>query len=511
MGTFNDYPTATPQDDDLIPFQRTPFGSGDSFSTTPELLKGYLGLDVPDHQILFGNEGEIVSTPDFTYDEVTQLLTVDSIKLSGLTSPGVLHNNVNGEVSSSLIVNADIAAAAGIVDSKLATIATAGKVSNSATTATSANTASAIVARDSSGNFNAGTITASLIGNASTATSATTAGTAINFSGSLSGNVTGPQSATVIAPDVITNAMINSAAAIADSKLAQITTASKVANSATTATNANNPSTIVARDASGNFSAGTITANLSGNATTSTTSTNFSGSLGGDVGGTQGATVVQPGVITNAKLAQMAENSIKGNDTGGTADAKDLTVSEVKTLLGIVGSVTIADTQIGFGDASGNIAGSANFTWNNSTLVLSLANNSEINLGNSLSARKVVLYDPGAGNDFQYFGFGITAGQTDYIVSSTSNNHVFYAATSTSARQELAQIRGNGRFSIGVGTPSASTIFQVSSTTQGSIAMPKMTTTNINNISSPTEGITAYDTTTHQWKGYNGTSWVILG
>jgi hypothetical protein len=52
--------------------------------------------------------------------------------------------------------------------------------------ATSANTASAIVARDASGNFSAGTITATLSGNASTATSATsatTATTATNLSG----------------------------------------------------------------------------------------------------------------------------------------------------------------------------------------------------------------------------------------------------------------------------------------------------------------------------------------
>jgi microcystin-dependent protein len=60
------------------------------------------------------------------------------------------------------IVDADVSASAGISDTKLATIATAGKVSNSATTATSANTANAIVARDASGNFSAGTITASV-------------------------------------------------------------------------------------------------------------------------------------------------------------------------------------------------------------------------------------------------------------------------------------------------------------------------------------------------------------
>jgi hypothetical protein len=65
------------------------------------------------------------------------------------------------------IVDADISASAGIVDTKLDTIATAGKVSNSATTATNANTASAIVARDGSGNFSAGTITAALTGAAS--------------------------------------------------------------------------------------------------------------------------------------------------------------------------------------------------------------------------------------------------------------------------------------------------------------------------------------------------------
>ena len=57
------------------------------------------------------------------------------------------------------IVNADINASAGIVDTKLATISTALKVSNSATTATDANTASAIVARDASGNFIAGKAT----------------------------------------------------------------------------------------------------------------------------------------------------------------------------------------------------------------------------------------------------------------------------------------------------------------------------------------------------------------
>ncbi len=119
--------------------------------------------------------------------------------IDGFTTPGVVHNDASGNLSSSLVTNNDIIANAGITDSKLATITTAGKVANSATTATSANTPSTIVLRDSSGNFSAGTITASLNGNATTAT------TAVNFSGSLAGEVTGPQTNTVVTNAVSTD------------------------------------------------------------------------------------------------------------------------------------------------------------------------------------------------------------------------------------------------------------------------------------------------------------------
>ena len=85
----------------------------------------------------------------------------------GTTAWASLAYQAAANIVDGTIVNADINASAGIVDTKLATIATAGKVSNSATTATDANTASAIVARDASGNFTAGTITAALTGAAS--------------------------------------------------------------------------------------------------------------------------------------------------------------------------------------------------------------------------------------------------------------------------------------------------------------------------------------------------------
>ena len=105
-----------------------------------------------------------------------------------------------------------------------------------------------------------GTWSISVTGNAGTVTT----------NANLTGDVTSTGNATSIAAGVIVNADINTSAAIADTKLATISTAGKVTNSATTATNANTASAIVARDASGNFSAGTITATLTGNASTAT-------------------------------------------------------------------------------------------------------------------------------------------------------------------------------------------------------------------------------------------------
>ncbi len=75
------------------------------------------------------------------------------ITIPSLNANGIVHNSSGGVLSTSLIVNADITNAT-IANSKLATIA-------------SINTSGAIVVRDGSGNFSAGTITASLTGHAS--------------------------------------------------------------------------------------------------------------------------------------------------------------------------------------------------------------------------------------------------------------------------------------------------------------------------------------------------------
>jgi hypothetical protein len=128
------------------------------------------------------------------------IVTTAKIANLGVTTAKLADSSVtSAKIVDDTIVNADINSAAAIVDTKLATIATAGKVSNSATTATNANTASAIVARDASGNFSAGTITATLSGNASTSSSCSgNAATATNvaYSGLTGGVPTWNQNTT---------------------------------------------------------------------------------------------------------------------------------------------------------------------------------------------------------------------------------------------------------------------------------------------------------------------------
>lgn len=165
--------------------------------------------------------------------------------------------------------------------------------------ATSANTVSKVVARDSSGNFSAGTITAALSGNATTATSATTAtnlsggsagtipyqsasGTTVQLAAGTSGYFLKSNGAGAPSWDVVSSAN-NGTLTMAVSGTGLSGSSTFTANQAgsstftvtSNATNANTGSTIVARDASGNFSAGTITANLSGNASTATTAGNI--------------------------------------------------------------------------------------------------------------------------------------------------------------------------------------------------------------------------------------------
>ena len=80
------------------------------------------------------------------------------VTASAISFDGTGAVTLSAAITADTIINADIKSDAAIVDTKLATISTAGKVNNSATTATDSNVGSTIVARDASGNFKSGSI-----------------------------------------------------------------------------------------------------------------------------------------------------------------------------------------------------------------------------------------------------------------------------------------------------------------------------------------------------------------
>ena len=100
-----------------------------------------------------------------------------------------------------------------------------------------------------------------------------------------------------------------------------------------------------------------------------------------------GATyTVDNDVVTNAKAANMPTNTIKGNNTGGTADPKDLTVSEVKAMLAYV-SADIPDIVESAQDSVGTIlldSATIDFTYDDAT-----PNITAIVIDNSISNTKL--------------------------------------------------------------------------------------------------------------------------
>jgi hypothetical protein len=274
--------------------------------------------------------------------------------------------------------------------------------------ATALNTASTIVARDGSGDFAAGTVTAALSGNSTTATALAT-GRTIGMTGDVvwtsasfdgSGNVTG--TATIQANSVAlgTDTTGNYVESVANgSYLTGGGAASEgaILTLGVDATNLNTASKVVARDASGNFAAGTITAALTGNASTATTlqtartigGVSFNGAAninlpGVDTAGTQAtsgnagsATVLQTArTIGGVSFNGSANINLPGVNTGGNQDTSG--TSAISTAATVTTSSAASAFKVPFANTTASTTGNygllqdstATFTYNPSTNVV---------------------------------------------------------------------------------------------------------------------------------------------
>ena len=260
---------------------------------------GFLGFDRSANQFAFlinsTNSSEVHSGTDGA-------LRAGSLNLTG--SGTLLDVDANANIDGTLTVDGQIISQ--VSSGPALVIPNTTKINNlncdllDGMTTASANTASTVVNRDASGNFSAGTITAALTGNASTATTLETART-ITIDGVVDGSVSFNGSADVTISTTYNDADITALAAMAGTGLVARTAANTYAQRSISATassgvsitngdgvsgnitinvasSANNAANnLVLRDASGDFAAGTITATLTGNVT---------GNLTGDVTGT---------------------------------------------------------------------------------------------------------------------------------------------------------------------------------------------------------------------------------
>jgi len=166
-------------------------------SNTPTLASGEVGVNAADGKIWIGNAAgnANVLVSSLAFSDHTGTVSNTQLSTTAVTA--------GSYTNSSITVNAQgriTAASSGTASGTVTSIATTSPITGGTITSTgtiginaaSANTASYVVQRDASGNFSAGTITATLSGNASTATSATSATsatTATNIAGGGAGQL----------------------------------------------------------------------------------------------------------------------------------------------------------------------------------------------------------------------------------------------------------------------------------------------------------------------------------
>ena len=203
--------------------------------------------------------------------------------------------------------------------------------------ATDSNTASAIVKRDGSGDFSAGTITANLTGNADTASAWATART-ITLAGDLSGSVSIDGSGDVTLTGSVTGA-----------DATELTGVVKAANGTTVLNNGTDGTDATfTGDVTGDLT-GAVTGNVTGDLTG-----NVTGNVTGDV----------TGDVTSSGTSSFTTVDINGGTIDGTAIGGTTTAAGSFTTLGSSGDLSVG--------ANATITG--NLTVNGTTTTVATAN-----------------------------------------------------------------------------------------------------------------------------------------
>jgi hypothetical protein len=275
---------------------------------------------------------------------------IESVRANGATAHGIPLSTIvltsdtgvvtGAMIANDTIVNADIKSDAAIADTKLGTISTAGKVANTATTATSANTNSAIVARDGSGNFSANQITAAKVtgldapASGTEATNKTYVDSILGSATSAASSATAAAASATAASNSATSAS-SSATAASDSASTATTQATNASSSASAASSSASNAASSASAASGSASTASTQASNASTSATAASASASSASSSASAASTS-ATNASNSATAAAGSATSAANSLSAlNDQAGAGLVRDM------------GSITDADTTTG--------------------------------------------------------------------------------------------------------------------------------------------------------------------
>jgi len=423
--------------------------------------------------------------------------TISNARTTGSTSNSastLVLRDANGNFGSNVISAASFSGDGTAITAINASNISSGTIANARTTASSSNGASTIVQRDSGGNFSANTVTAAVIGDIS-------GGTNINASNISSGTIANARTtasssngaSTIVlrgasgefAAGAITGASFSGNGSAITAINASAITTGTIDNARTTASSANGASTIVARDAGGNFSANTITATtfsgaMSGNgaALTNINASNISsgtigsayvsGSYTGITGvGTLTAGTWNANVIANAYTTANSSNgasTIVARDANGSFTANIITAngSAISAINGSnVTTGTVANARTTAASANGA-----------STIVARDANGS--------FAGNVITGTTGTFTSISGNGVALTAINASNITSGTIDNARTTASSSNGASTIV--LRGtSGEFSAGAitstsisGNGSALTAINASNISSGTVATARL-------------------------------------
>jgi trimeric autotransporter adhesin len=324
--------------------------------------------------------------------------------------------------------------ASGLTDINASNI-TSGTISNARTTGNSSNSASTLVLRDTNGAFEAGNVTASnFIGAGTTITS-------INASNISSGTI---------------------------------------ANARTTAASANGASTIVLRDAGGNFTANTITANIAGdisggtninasnitsgtinNARTTASSANGASTIVlRDVNGSFDANVVNATnlsgggtLITSMNASNLSAGTVpvarvSGSYTGitgvGTVTAGTWQGNVIATTYGGTNLSSFTANGVVYASSTTALATGSGFVYDGTNVGIGTSSPSSLlNLYRVSGATTLTLDSGTAGTVLQYNAAGVAKYSVEYVPSSD-----FYSIGRSGVAYDLVLKSGN----VGIGT-----------------------------------------------------------